>query len=141
MAMKEFSASIEIHAKAEKIWAILTDVSKYTEWDKGMMELQGRIVKGGRLAIRATISPNQVFKPTVTEFEANRRMVWSSGMPFGLFKGARTFTLEPVNNGRVKFTLHEQFSGPMMLMIGNTIPDLTATFETFAQALKQRAEA
>jgi len=54
---------------------------------------------------------------------------------------SRTFTLEPIGSGQTRFTMTEVFTGPMMVLIGNSIPDLTATFEAFAAALKERAEA
>ncbi len=138
--MKMFSATTEINAPAEKVWNILTDGSKYTEWDPGMTSLEGKISSGEKLVIYAKISPNRPFKVTVSEFVPNRKMVWSSGMPLGLFHGARTFTLEPLQNGRVNFRLQKVFTGPMLALIGGTIPDLNPTFAAFASALKAKAE-
>ena len=34
----------------------------------------------------------------------------------------------------------ELFSGPLLPLIGKTIPDLSESFEQFAQGLKKRAE-
>lgn len=138
--MKAFSATTEINSTAERIWAILTDAARYTEWDPGMLRLEGSIAPGQTLTVYTKVAPKRAFKPKVTVFEPNHKMVWSSGMPLGLFKGERTFVLEQVTGNRVKFSMREEFTGPMMVMIGNTIPDLTATFEAFAAALKQRAE-
>jgi hypothetical protein len=67
-------------------------------------------------------------------------MTWTGGMPLGLFKGERTFTLSPQNNGSVEFTVREVFSGLLLPLIGRSIPDLTATFEQFVAGLKRRAE-
>jgi hypothetical protein len=61
-------------------------------------------------------------------------------MPLGLFKGERTFTLSPQSQGATKFTLREEFSGPLLALIGRSIPDMTSTFEQFAAGLKSRAE-
>jgi hypothetical protein len=58
-----------------------------------------------------------------------------------LFKGVRTFTLVPQSNGLTEFTLREVFSGPLLALIGRSIPDMTTTFEQFAAGLKRRAEA
>jgi hypothetical protein len=67
-------------------------------------------------------------------------MVWSGGMPLGLFKGERTFTLTPAEDGTVQFDMREVFSGPMLRLFGKSIPDMTEPFEKFAEGLKAKAE-
>jgi hypothetical protein len=135
------TAKAEINASPEKIWGILTDASKYTDWDPGMLKLEGNIAPNGKLNIWAKISPKRAFKVTVSEFVPNRKMVWVSGMPLGLFKGERTFTLEPLGNNKVNFTVQEVFSGLLLPLIGRTVPDMNPTFAAFAKGLKDRAEA
>ena len=63
-------------------------------------------------------------------------MVWASGMPLGLFKGERTFTLAPQGQGSTEFRLSEEFSGLLLGLIGRSIPDMTSTFEQLAAGLK-----
>jgi hypothetical protein len=77
---------------------------------------------------------------TVTQFEPGRSMVWSGGMPLGLFKGVRTFTLAPEGSG-TRFTVREDYTGPLLPMIWRSMPDLGPSFEQFARGLKARAEA
>jgi hypothetical protein len=67
-------------------------------------------------------------------------MRWSGGMPLGLFKGERTFTLRPREDGETEFVLREEYSGPMLGLIWRSMPDLGPSFQKFAQGLKQRAE-
>jgi hypothetical protein len=67
-------------------------------------------------------------------------MTWSGGMPLGLFKGVRTFTLSPQGNESTKFTVREEYTGPMLPMIWRSMPDLGPSFEKFAVGLKNRAE-
>ena len=136
----QFTASTEINAAPETIWRIVTDASKYPDWDPGIIRIEGQIAPHEHLTIYTKAAPQRAFKPSVTEFEPNRRMVWKSGMPLGLFYGARTFLLEPLGGNRVRFTLTEVYGGPMLPMIGKSIPDLNPTFKDFAAALKQRAE-
>ena len=137
--MKTYSATTEINASPETVWGILTDSSKFTEWDPGMKSIEGNIAPGEKLTIYAHIAPNRAFKVTVSEFEPNRKMVWSSGMPMGLFKGARTFTLTPKGEG-TEFTTREEFSGLLLPIFGRSIPNLTPTFEAFVAGLKAHAE-
>ena len=66
-------------------------------------------------------------------------MVWTGGMPLGLFKGERTYTLVPDRDG-VIFSMTEVYSGPMAGMITKSIPDLQPAFDEFGACLKQAAE-
>jgi hypothetical protein len=138
--MKVFTASTNIKATPATIWAILTDAKNYPVWDPGVDRIEGTIALGEKLTAYTKLSPNRAFPATVSEFVPGQKMTWSGGMPLGLFKGVRTFTLVPGGNGTVKFTLREVFSGPLLPLIGGSIPDLTSTFEQFVAGLKDRAE-
>ena len=77
----------------------------------------------------------------VTELEPNRRMAWLGGIPLGLFKGVRRYTLTPEGEGRTRFEMREEFTGPLLPLIWRTMPDMNDSFRQFAHGLKQRAEA
>jgi hypothetical protein len=139
--MKEYSASTNIYASPEKIWTILTDAAKYPEWDPVAERIEGRIALGEKVTAYTKLSPGRGFPAKVTEFEPGRKMTWTGGMPLGLFTGVRTFTLVPQADGTVEFTLRETFSGPLLSLIGGSIPDMTEPFKGFVAGLKQRAEA
>jgi hypothetical protein len=138
--MKAFQATTTIVASPEIIWAILTNASGYPEWDSGVERIEGQIAPGEKITAYTKLSPGRAFPVTVAAFEPGRKMVWASGMPLGLFKGERTFTLLPQGQGSTTFTLREEFSGPLLGLIGRSIPNMTSTFEQFAAGLKSRAE-
>ena len=138
--MKEYSATTTIKAAPEKIWQILTNAQDYPEWDPYCEKIDGTIASGKRLRAYSKLSPGRAFPVKVTEFVPGHSMTWSGGMPLGLFRGERTFTLEPDGNGDIRFTVREVFSGPLLGLIGRSIPDMTAPFEAFAKGLKDRAE-
>lgn len=136
----QFSASTTIAATPETIWAILTDASRYPEWDPTVDRIEGRIAPGEKITAYTKLSPGRAFPVKVAEFVPGQRMTWASGMPFGLFKGARTFTLTPRGDGSTAFDLREVFSGPLLGLIGRSIPNMNGAFEQFAAGLKRRAE-
>ena len=138
--MKEFSATTNIAASPETIWQLLTDASSYPEWDPGMVRLEGTVAPGQKITAYTKLSPDRAFPVTVTNFVPNQTMTWTGGMPLGLFKGERTFMLAPQADGTTQFTTREQFSGLLLPIIGRTIPDLSESFQNFAQGLKKRAE-
>jgi hypothetical protein len=137
----EYRATADIEAEPEGIWAILTDGPAYTEWDSGLIRLEGRIAPGEKLTLYPEINPDQGFPVRVTGFEPARTMTWTGGMPLGLFRGVRTFRLAPEGDGTTRFTMREEYTGPLLPLIWRTMPDLGPSFEQFARGLKARAEA
>ncbi|MGF1467354.1 MAG: SRPBCC family protein [Sandaracinaceae bacterium] len=138
--MKSFEASIAIEAPPEKVWGVLMDTPAYPEWDPFCDRIEGEVALGGKLKAYSKLSPGRAFPVRVTELEPSRRMTWTGGMPLGLFTGRRTFSLEG-DGSRTDFTMREVFSGPMLFLIGGSLPDMTEAFDAFARGLKARAEA
>lgn len=137
--MKSFAVTTTIKAPPEVIWAILTDAPAYPSWNTTVSGVDGRIAHGEMVTVHAKISPGRAFPVKVVAFDAPRRMVWSSGMPLGLFKGERVFELRPQTGG-VAFSMREDYTGAMAGMITKSIPDLQPAFDEFAVCLKARAE-
>lgn len=137
--MKSFAVSTHIRATPEEVWAILVDGTNWTRWNPSIDKVEGTIAPNGTLKVYTKLSPGRAFPVRVSEFVAPRRMVWTGGMPLGLFTGVRTYTLEP-SEGGVMFAMREEFSGLMAPLIARSIPDMQPSFNEFASALKRRAE-
>jgi uncharacterized protein YndB with AHSA1/START domain len=137
--VKYFEAGSTINARPEKVWAVLTDAERFPDWDSGIDRVEGKIAPGATIKLYVKVNPGRAFPLKVTEFVPNRRMVFSGGMPLGLFKGVRTYTLEP-NGSATKFDMREEYTGPLLGMIWKSIPDLGPSFQQFANGLKARAE-
>jgi hypothetical protein len=138
--MKSYEASSTIAAPREAIWAILTDAPAYPDWDSGVRAVEGTIAPGAKLKVTSGANPGRAFPVRVTQLEPGRAMTWSGGMPLGLFKGVRTFVLAPAD-GTTRFTMREEYSGPLLPLIWRSMPDLQPSFDQFAAGLKARAEA
>jgi hypothetical protein len=138
--MRSFATKISIRATPEKIWAILTDASRYPLWNLTVTKVDGRIAPGERVTVHARITPGRAFPVTVAAMEPYRLMVWRGGLPLGLFTGERAFTLTPQRDGIVEFTMRETFRGLLAPLIGRTMPDLQPEFDEFAASLKRAAE-
>ena len=138
--MKAFSASTNINASPETIWSILTDAEHYPEWDPQAIRIEGTIAEGEMVTAYTKLSPDRAFPAKVTEFVPGKRMTWTGGMPLGLFKGERTFTLTPQEDGSVDFDLREEFSGLLFPLFSKSLPDMSEAFEGFVAGLKARAE-
>ncbi len=139
-AMPSYRATAAIDARPETIWAILTDAPAYPSWDPWAERIEGRIGPGERLKAFTRLSPGRAFPVTVTTFEPGVRMVWSGGLPLGLFKGVRTFALTPRGARRTEVTVEETFSGLLLPLFARRLPDMTQPFADFVAGLKARAE-
>ncbi|MBK6485374.1 MAG: SRPBCC domain-containing protein [Gemmatimonadetes bacterium] len=138
--MKFFATKTMIQAKPEVIWSLLTNAADYPTWNSTVDRVDGQVAPGERITVHASAAKGRAFPLTVQSFDAPRRMVWSGGMPLGLFSGRRTFTLTPQQDGVVEFSMREEFTGLLAPLITKSIPDLQPAFDTFAADLKRRAE-
>ncbi len=109
-------------------------------WDPGIDRIEGIIAPGNSIKAFTKRDPKRAFPAKVSDFVSGRGMTWSGGMPLGLFRGVRTFTLASQADGSVEFTLREAYSGPLLPLFARSIPNLTKTFEEFAAGLKAFAE-
>lgn len=138
--MRSYEARATISASPEAVWAVLVDGAGYPQWDSGITRVEGTIAAGNKIKVFTELSPKRAFPVKVADVVPGERMTWRGGMPFGLFKGVRTFTLTPTESGTELHT-REEFSGPLLPLIGRSIPDLQPSFDRFTAGLKARAEA
>ncbi len=138
--MKFYEATSLINADADTIWSILTDAPNYPNWDSGVIRVEGTIAPGEKIKVVSSANPKRAFPVKVAEFTPGRTMRWDGGMPLGLFKGVRTFSLAPAGDGTTQFHVREEYSGPLLPMMWRSMPDLGPSFEQFANGLKQRVE-
>lgn len=137
--MQHYQADISIGAPPARVWAVLTDLPRYPEWDSGVTAVEGEIEPGAKIKIWTEVSPKRAFPLTVAKLEEPSTMVWQGGMPFGLFTGRRTFTVAEVEAG-CKVRVREEFDGPLLGLIWRTMPDLQPSFDQFVGGLKAEAE-
>ena len=137
--MEAFEASALIQAPAERVWAILKDGDAYPAWDSGVTRVDGRIVDGAQITVHSEVSPGRAF-PVRVSIDSPDRMTWVGGMPLGLFRGVRTFTVAPEGDA-TRVTMREEYRGPLVALMSRSIPDLGPSFSRFVNGLKVHAEA
>ena len=137
--MKSYEVTQTIEASPDEVRAVVEDVTRYPDWDSGVERVEGRVAPGEKLTVYSGASPGRAFPVEVTELAPGRRMTWSGGMPLGLFKGVRTYRVAPEDGG-TRFTMREEYSGPLLPLIWRSMPDLQPSFDQFARGLKARVE-
>jgi hypothetical protein len=76
----------------------------------------------------------------VTKLEPPYQMVWTGGMPFGLFTGLRVFTVRPCDRGTSEFIMRVCLSGPLSSLIAKSLGDRRPDIEALVAGLKKWAE-
>jgi hypothetical protein len=135
--------SIEIDASPAAVWSILTDTGAYPDWNPFITKLAGELTVGSTLEARIAPPDGKpmTFKPTVLAARPEHELRWLGRFILpGLVDGEHTFRIEPLAEGRTRFTQSERFSGllvrPLKSMLGRT----ERGFEQMNAALKAKAE-
>jgi hypothetical protein len=138
VGMKAFATETRIDATPSRVWSMLLDVSRWPTFDPAIERVDGTPALGTRMTVHTTRS--RAFPMTVSTLLPEQRMVLVGGMPLGLFKGQRTYTLDPTADGSVRFSMREEFSGLLAPLIERSIPDMQPSFDAFAANLKAASE-
>ena len=66
-------------------------------------------------------------------------MTWTGGLPLGLYKSVRTFTLS-AHAAMTHLRVTEQHTGPLAGFLGKPAQDMQRSFADYVGAVKTRAE-
>lgn len=142
--MREIRTDIGISAPAETVWRILTDFSRYPEWNPFIRSVEGVAEEGARLKIRLEPPGGRAmsFKPTVLRVVPRRELRWRGRLLLpGVFDGEHVFALEEDGGGSVRFVQGEVFRGVLVPALWRFVGESThAGFEAMNEAMKRRAE-
>ena len=140
--MRAISATIDIAATPQQVWAVLADLDSYPQWNPFIRSASGQLAEGATLTLR--LAPEQgramTFRPRVLAVRPGELLRWIGRliMP-GIFDGTHQFVLEDMG-GHTRLTQSETFRGVLVPFTGKIISQTEADFRALNQALKQRAE-
>ena len=129
---------VNIRARAEGIWALLTDAKAFPHWNSTVTSVEGQIREGETLRLHVP-GTERTFTPKVSGVVPCERMTWTGGFS-PVFKGVRTFKLRPRDDGSTDFAMEERFSGLILPLLKRSLPDFGPVFERYASDLKHEAE-
>jgi hypothetical protein len=143
--MKELHSEIEIAARPERVWGILTDFASYPRWNPFIRRISGELKVGERLDIRLEPPDSRgiTLRPRVLSAEPNRKLRWLGHLLVpGLFDGEHSLSIKPLEEDRVRFVQGEVFKGLLVPLFARSLDQNTLRgFEEMNGALKERAEA
>lgn len=137
--MEFYEAKTTIAAAPDAVWKVLVDGAAWPSWDSGVNSVAGTIALGNKITIKAAVGGERAFPVKVVTFDPPNTLVFSGGMPLGLFRGVRTYTLTP-DGAKTLLHMREEYTGAMLGAIWKSIPDLAPSFQQFVTGLKKRVE-
>ena len=140
--MKTVSATTEIGVPPMAVWAILTDLARYPEWNPLFREASGEVIVGQRIRLRSVHPANgrmMTVRPKIVAAEPGVELRWASSVP-GIISGEHGFVLSPAE-GSTRLVQSETFRGFLVPFSGKTLTRSEASFLALNEALKKRAEA
>lgn len=139
--MKTMSATIQIDAPPQAVWAALTDLGRYPEWNPLFREASGQVAVGNRITLRSVHPANgrlMTVKPKITVADPGAELRWVSSLP-GIMSGEHRFALTPAAGG-TRLEQSETFRGLLTAFSSKTFAQAEASFRALNEALKKRAE-
>ena len=137
-------AHIAIEASAEQVWAVLTDLASYPNWNRYASAAVGELRVGAEVEI---IVPRGKAKPgpvnnRVTELVANERLCWRSLSWYRFIAyGVRCRVLEPQPDGSTIFREVETMYGVMAGTIKRSMgQELLQGLQRECDSLKEEVE-
>jgi hypothetical protein len=138
--MTTVSAATWIDAPPAAVWAVLTDLARYREWNPLFPEASGDLAAGQRITLRR--APGAGFpatiRPRVTVLAPDTELGWESRLP-GLISGRHRWALRPGNGGTLVLQ-SETFSGFLARFSSRALDRAEDGFQALNAALKARVE-
>ncbi|MFJ4653132.1 SRPBCC family protein [Nocardia sp. NPDC088792] len=109
--MYSFTEEAVITGEVAKIWAVATDVARWSEWDPHEEEsrFDGEFAAGAEGWVKPKGAPAGPF--TIVAVEPEQSWTSEAGIPFGKLRGHRTY--EPLGDGTVRVAERVEVHGPM----------------------------
>ena len=140
--MKTMSATIQIDAPTMTVWAVLTDLNSYPDWNPLFREATGPIAVGKRITLRSVHPANgrlMTVKPKITAADPGAELRWVASLP-GIISGEHSFKLSQADGG-TRLIQTETFRGLLVPLSGKTLARSEVSFGELNEAIKKRAEA
>ena len=137
--MKTVSATTQIDAPPMAVWAVLTDLGRYPEWNPLFREASGEVAVGERITLRAVQPSNgrlMTVKAKIVAADPGAELRWVANLT-GIMSGEHSFVLTPLNGG-TRLAQTEIYGGLLAATV--SVPRTETIFQAMNDALKQRVE-
>ena len=142
--MAEYRTTFPISASPDRVWEVLVDFDRWSEWNPSVPSIRGEARAGSQVAMTLAMPsrPSAKVKATLTDVVSHRRLCWQGHVGSErLFAGRREFELAPQPDGTVLLTHVERVTGLLSPVFRALMgPAIQQHHDNLNSALKQRAE-
>lgn len=133
-----------IKAPAHVVWAIISDLATWHEWNPLYPEAKGVIGFGERLTLTLALPGRKpgVIHPRVLDWAPDEAIHWKLSMLLGLVDTTRYLEIEKMSETGCIFSNGEIFDGLLGPTVGRAMRrPIRAGFAAMGEAVRDRAEA
>ena len=138
--MKTVSVTTDIDAPPLEVWAVLTDLASYPQWNPLFPEASGELAVGSSVTLK-TVQPRgrtMTVKATVLAVAPGAELRWTAGLK-GIIGGEHAFVLSRRGSG-TRLNQSESFGGLLAPLSGRVLARAEASFRELNEAIKARSE-
>jgi hypothetical protein len=140
--MKSIHTEIQIDARLETVWHVLTDFAAYSAWNPVIPGIKGDARIGAEIRFRIHLDRMPVLPITAHIARCERESVlsWTGGRS-PVFSGEHWVRISSPTEGTTRLEHGEDFEGLISRAMGRWVLDrIQTSYETLNAALKRRAE-
>ena len=138
--MKTVSVTTDIDAPPLEVWAVLTDLASYHQWNPLFPEASGELAVGSSVTLK-TVQPRgrtMTVKAIVLAVAPGAELRWTAGLK-GIIGGEHAFVLGRQGSG-TRLNQSESFGGLLAPLSGRVLARAEASFRELNEAIKARSE-
>lgn len=140
---KDIDTHIIIQAPAKKVWNVLTDFSRYHEWNPLLTRVEGNFSVGERLNVSARLKSIPVFfSPTIISIVPDKEFTWRGDLlSKEIFHGTHRLAIEEISPEHTAFIHSEYYGSSLFKFIFPMVAKISLpAFLEMNEALKHRCE-
>jgi len=135
----------EVEAPAERVWQVICDLPRYSEWNPFVVRCASTLVVGDPIDMRVRVLPfwAQPQRERVLEHRPGRRLCYEiEALPLGALASRRCHDVTPLGDSRSRYVSRFELSGWLSPWIARLLGGrLRAGFSAMSAALCARAQA
>jgi hypothetical protein len=138
----QLRTEVEIAAAPERVWAVLRDFARYSDWNPFIKSIDGQVAVGALLHVIETApdGSERGYRARLVKLEPETEIRWSEKtFVSGIFDAERFITLS-ARDGATRVVNAGDFSGWLVQYKGNALTQTARGLVGMNEALKRRVE-